>query len=64
MQHIDIGNKEHTKGKHYDFIDFVVHLKNTFIPILGKGTPEKIACQEVAKLLKPFEEADKAKAGE
>lgn len=62
LQHIDI-DKEHIKGKPYDFIDFVVHFKNAFIPILGKGTPEKIACQEVARLLKPFEEADKVKAG-
>ncbi|HEY8889657.1 MAG TPA: hypothetical protein VIM70_05345 [Clostridium sp.] len=63
-QQIDVDNEEHTKGKPYDFIDFVIQFKNEFILILGKGTPEKIACQEVAKLLRPFEDADKTKAGE
>lgn len=34
--------------KLYDFILFAEKLKNTFIPILDKKSPEKIACQKVA----------------
>lgn len=48
---IDLGKENHKKGKLYDLIDFIVKLKNTFIPVLREGSPEKIACQEVAKRL-------------
>lgn len=49
------GVSERKSGVPYDFIDFAVALKNSFIPVLSKDSPEKISCQEVAKLLKAFE---------
>lgn len=55
---------QHAKGKPYDVVDFVIKLKNTFLPKLENGSMEKIACINVAKLLKPFEDADKETAGE
>lgn len=45
---------EHKHGKPYDFVDFIIHLRNTIIPVLSKDTPEKLACQEVSKKLKQF----------
>lgn len=48
---IDLGKENHRKGKPYDLIDFILKLKNTFIPVLREESPEKIACQDVAKRL-------------
>ena len=45
---------EHKHGTPYDFVDFVIHLRNAVIPVLSKDTPEKLACQEVSKKLKQF----------
>ena len=45
---------EHKPGKPYDFVDFIIHLRNAIIPVLSKDTPEKLACQEVSKKLKQF----------
>lgn len=45
---------EHKPGKPYDFVDFIIHLRNAVIPVLSKDTPEKLACQEVSKKLKQF----------
>lgn len=49
----------HVKNKPYDLVDFAIHLKNTLIPILPNNSPEKLSCQEVAKILRPYEDADK-----
>lgn len=45
---------EYKHGKPYDFVEFIIHLKNAIIPVLSKDTPEKLACQEVSKKLKQF----------
>ena len=45
---------EYKAVKPYDFVDFIIHLRNAIIPVLGKDTPEKLACQEVSKKLKQF----------
>lgn len=52
---IDLGKDNHQKGKPYDLIDFIEKLKNTFISVLNYQSPEKIACQEVAKKIKQLE---------
>ena len=45
----------HKSGKPYDFVDFIIHLRNVIIPILSKDSPEKKSCQDVSKILKPYE---------
>ena len=44
----------HVPGKPYDIVDFIIQLRNAIIPVLGKDTPEKIACQEVSGKLKKY----------
>lgn len=45
----------HAKGKPYDFIDFAIKMKNIFIPVLTKDSPEKEKCKHVAAALHKFE---------
>ncbi len=52
---IDLGKENHESGKPFDLIDFILKLKNTFIPILQNESPEKSTCQEVAKKLKEID---------
>jgi len=55
---IDIGKEHHESEKLFDLIDFVAKLKNTFIPVLQNKSPEKLACEEVAKRLKQVEDTE------
>ena len=43
------------KNKPYDLVDFIVAVRNAFIPFLISGSTEKATCQEVSKELKAFE---------
>ena len=45
----------HTHGKPYDIIDFIITLRNIFIPVLPNNSDAKIACKEVSKSLKAYD---------
>lgn len=45
----------HTPGKPYDIIDFIITLRNIFIPVLPNNSDAKIACKEVSKSLKAYD---------
>lgn len=47
--------EQYDPSKPYDFVDFILKLRDVIIPVLTKDTPEKLACQDVSKKLKEIQ---------